>query len=114
MNDHPPISSLSTAPCLSTPETGSIPRQAVTSPRARLLLRLDGLVEAALGLVLISSPLTGLSAALRLPHPAVDPVLVGLGALLLPALPILRVAARQPRRRTLTIVAAANGASALL
>lgn len=81
---------------------------------ARLLLRADGLFEAVLGLLLITSPLTGLSGALDLPDPTRTPVLVAFGVLLLPVLPILWAASRAPRRQLVLTLAAANGAGAII
>jgi O-antigen/teichoic acid export membrane protein len=85
-----------------------------TVPGARLLLRADGLFEGMLGLLLISSPLTGLAGALDLPDPARTPVLVALGVLLLPVLPILWTASRAPGRQLIFTLAVANGAGSLI
>jgi hypothetical protein len=83
-------------------------------PDARLLLRLDGIFEGALGLLLLLSPATGLYTALALPGPASRPVVVAIGVLLLPLLPILWRAARAPQRAFVLALAGANGAGALL
>jgi hypothetical protein len=82
--------------------------------RARLMLRLDGGFEAVLGLCLALSPVLGLSSALQLPAPATEPVVVLVGLLLLPLLPILWTFSRAPRRRLVLALAAANGAGAVL
>jgi hypothetical protein len=81
---------------------------------ARLLLRVDGVFEAVLGLVLLASPITGLYAALALPSPAVKPVVVGLGILLVPLLPVLWLQSRDPRRQQVLGLAAGNGLGALV
>jgi hypothetical protein len=81
---------------------------------ARLLLRVDGVFEAVLGLVLLASPITGLYAALALPSPAVKPVVVGLGILLVPLLPVLWLQSRDPRRQQVLGLATGNGLGALV
>lgn len=82
--------------------------------RVRLLLRVDGAFEALLGALLLLSPLTGLYDALELPGPASRPVVVVVGLLLLPLLPLLWRESRAPRQQLLLMVATANGATALL
>ena len=109
---------LSSDPALST---GSGSKQSEASdgtissgmlPRARLLLRLDGGFEAALGLCLVLSPAIGLYSALRLPNPATTPIVVVLGLLLLPLLPVLWSFSHAPRRRFVLALASANGVGA--
>jgi hypothetical protein len=82
-------------------------------PRARLLLRIDGLFEAALGALLIVSALTGFSSTLGLPFPATDPVLIAAGLLLLPLLPLLWAHSHRPQRSLLRALAVGNGVGAL-
>lgn len=82
-------------------------------PSARLLLRIDGVFEGVLGVLLILSPATGLYAALALPAPALRPVVVVVGVLLLPLLPILWRLSRAPQWRPLLALAGANSAGAL-
>jgi hypothetical protein len=76
----------------------SHPGRAGTLAPARLLLRVDGAFEAVLGVLLVSNPATGLYAALDLPDPATRPVVVIVGLLLLPLLPILWRASRAAAR----------------
>jgi hypothetical protein len=75
---------------------------------------MDGGFEAALGVLLILSPATRLYTALSLPDPATQPVVVVVGLLLVPLLPVLWLASRAPRRRMLLALAGANGAGALV
>ncbi|HEV8194546.1 MAG TPA: hypothetical protein VGP82_24100 [Ktedonobacterales bacterium] len=88
--------------------------QARTTSGAGLLLRVDGLFEAILGALLILSPFIGLYDALDLPAPAVQPVVVIVGLLLLPLLPMLWRASGGPRREFVRALAIANGVSALV
>jgi hypothetical protein len=81
---------------------------------ARVLLRIDGVFEAVLGVFLIGSAVGGGWPALELPVPATRPVMVGVGLLLLPVLPVLWLASRAPRPRMVRLLAAANGVGALL
>ena len=81
---------------------------------ARLLLRIDGGFEALLGALLIISPATGLYGALDLPTPASKPLLIAIGLLLIPLLPILWFVSRTPRRQQLLALAGANGAGSLV
>jgi hypothetical protein len=81
---------------------------------AGLVLRIDALFEGVLGVLLATSPLTGLSSALHLPPPAVEPVVIALGILLLPLLPLLWRAGRAPRGQFVRALAAANGTTALV
>lgn len=81
---------------------------------ARLILRIDGLFEGVLGVLLVLSPITGLASDLALPDPATTPVLVGLGALLLLVCAVLWIASRHPRPQFLRMLAIANGAGCLL
>lgn len=85
-----------------------------TGPRARFVLRIDGLFEALIGVLLLTSPVTGLFDAIRLPSPAVEPVVVVAGLPLLPLLPVLWRASRTPKRQALVTLAAANGLSAIV
>lgn len=85
---------------------------AAASSHSRLLLRLDGAFEGVLGLCLVLSPVTGLYSSLQLPAPETQPVVVIVGLLLLPLLPILWKSARVPRRQFVLALAAANGAGA--
>jgi hypothetical protein len=87
---------------------------AAATVRARLLLRLDGVFEAVLGLCLVLSPVIGLYSAFQLPAPATKPVVVVVGLLLLPLLPILWRSSRAPRRQLVLALAAANGAGAAI
>ena len=82
--------------------------------RARLLLRIDGVFEALLGALLALSPATGLYTALNLPNPASKPVVIGVGLLLLPLLPILWLASRAPQRKLVLALAGANGGGSLV
>jgi hypothetical protein len=86
----------------------------IAHSRVRVLLRLDGGFEAVLGLCLALSPVNGLSSALQLPTPATMPVVVVVGLLLLPLLPILWSFSRAPRRQFVLALAAANGAGAAI
>jgi hypothetical protein len=81
---------------------------------ARLILRIDALFEGVLGVVLATSALTGLSSALRLPAPAVEPVMIAVGIVLLPLLPLLWRAGRAPRGAFVRALAVANGVTALV
>ena len=81
---------------------------------ARLVLRIDALFEGVLGAALATSPLTGLYSALHLPAPAVEPVVIAVGILLLPLLPLLWRAGRAARGQFLRALAAANGVTALV
>jgi hypothetical protein len=83
-------------------------------PSARLLLRIDGAFEAALGLLLIASLATGLSSTLDLPAPAGRPVVAIVGILLVPLLPVLWRASRTPHRPFVLSLAAANGLGAAI
>jgi hypothetical protein len=82
--------------------------------RARLVLRIDALFEGVLGAALATSPLTGLYGALRLPAPALEPVVIAVGILLLPLLPLLWRVGRAPRSSFVRALAAANGVTALV
>jgi hypothetical protein len=88
--------------------------QASIMSNASLLLRLDGVFEAVLGILLILSPFIGLYDVLDLPAPAVQPVIVIVGLLLLSALPILWRASSAPWREFVRALALANGMSALI
>jgi hypothetical protein len=95
-------------------ETPVNPNRIATRPGTRLLLGVDGVFEALLGVLLVLSPVTGLYSALQLPHPAARPVVVGFGLLLLPLLPILWRDSRSPRRPLVLALAGVNGAGALV
>lgn len=82
--------------------------------RVCLLLRVDGAFEALLGALLLLSPVTGLYSTLELPGPASRPVVVVVGLFLLPLLPILWRESLVPRRQVVLMLAAANGAGAVL
>lgn len=84
------------------------------TPNARLLLRLDGVFEGLLGAILVVSPFVGLYDALALPEPASRPVVLIVGLLLLPLLPVLWRASHAPRRSFVRALAIANGAGAAL
>jgi hypothetical protein len=93
------------------------PARATSAPvlrAARLVLRVDALFEGLLGLALLTSPLTGLYGALQLPAPAFEPVVIVVGILLLPLLPLLWWWAHSPRRPILRLLAAANGVTTLI
>ncbi|GEM_PF-6717338 len=52
------------------------------------LLRLDGGIEAVIGLILVTSPISGIFQALRLPQPASRPMVVVVGIMLILLLPL--------------------------
>jgi len=85
-------------------------------PGARALLRLDGVFEMTLGLLLATSPLTAFRAVQVLPTPASPPVVVGFGLLLIPVGFALWVAARGrgPKRSVVQALALVNGVGALI
>jgi hypothetical protein len=89
-------------------------RTAATLARMRASVRIDGIFETVLGAVLATSPATGLFTAMHLPNPATKAVVVIFGLLLLPLLPILWMASRNPQRGFVLTIAAANGMSALV
>jgi hypothetical protein len=95
-------------------ETRLDPERAAISPIAPLLLRVDGVFEAVLGVLLASSTLTGLYEVLDLPDPATRLVVVGFGLLLLPLLPILWRDSRSTQRRSVLALAGANGVGAII
>jgi hypothetical protein len=103
-------SAASDAPVATPDELG----RAYESRRARFLLRIDGVLEGVLGALLILSPVIGHYAALSLPAPASQPILVVVGVLLLPLLPLLWRASHAPQWRPLFALAGANGAGALI
>jgi hypothetical protein len=95
---------------------GGVPHgrsRAAWLPSARLLLRIDGVFEGVLGALLILSPATRLYARLAPPAPASQPVVVVVGVLLLPLLPILWRFSRAPQWQPLLALAGANSAGAL-
>lgn len=115
MSTHRPHNgAASTSSGLQTQQTFDTLDRAGAFRRAPLLLRIDGGFEAVLGVLLILSPATGLYTALDLPTPATQPVVVVVGLLLVPLLPVLWLASRAPRRRMLLALAGANGAGALV
>jgi hypothetical protein len=77
-------------------------------------LRLDGVFEIALGLLLATSPWTGLHAAMRLPPPAGVTLVVGLGVLLIPVGGWLILLARRWSAPIVMAIAIANAAGAVL
>ena len=80
--------------------------------RGSVLLRVDAIGEVALGLTLVTSPVTGLSAQLQLPRPATERRAAAFGAGLLPFGGLLWWAARRATRPVLASVAAVNLATA--
>jgi len=90
------------------------PSPTASAGRARLVIRIDALFEGVLGAALATSLLTGLYSVLHLPAPAVEPIVIAVGILLLPLLPLLWRAGRAPRAPFLRTLAAANGVTALV
>lgn len=89
-----------------------MPEPEATAARTRQSIVADGIFEIVLGVLLATSPLTGLEAAMGLPPPAYRPVVVGLGVLLIPVGAGLIGQARRAGRTFVVGLAAGNVASA--
>lgn len=82
--------------------------------RAGRVLWIDGVFEIGLGLLLATSPWTGLFLVMRLPPPAGVGLVVGIGVLLLPIGVWLMVLARTWSAPIVQAIALANAAGAVL
>jgi hypothetical protein len=77
-------------------------------------LRIDGIFEIALGLLLATAPWSGLLSAMRLPPPAGTGPVVAVGLALIPVGVWLLVLARRWSAPIVRVIAIANAAGALL